>query len=185
MWFRMRLALLVEGDPSVWTSMTNDSLIDDGLKTDEPQACANLSLGSSIRLGIAHTYDGGRLGDDGWNESTSPKTHNPLARFSECSLASVPLASTSQEGDGLAFQEEGCKAKSRVFAPTTRTCHLDGYTSADTSWQFPVGVTTTMLQCSDTTPRMKSSTRPIAPTRRVGLASWVTLRAPSLPPATI
>ena len=140
MWFRMRLALLVEGGPSVWTSMTNDSLIDDGLKTDEPQACANLSLGSSIRLGIAHTYDGGRLGDDGWNESTSPKTHNPLARFSECSLASVPLASASQEGDGLAFQEEGLQGQVEGFCADhsdmpPRRLHLRRYELAVSRWR--------------------------------------------------
>ena len=58
----------IEGDPSVVTSMTNDSLIDDGLTTGEPQACANLSLGGSIRSGIAYTYDGG---DNGWNEPPS------------------------------------------------------------------------------------------------------------------
>ena len=119
----------------------------------EPQACANWSLGGSIRSDVAHTYDGGGLGDNGggesahgaeetlacgWNESTTSKNHNPLTRPSECSLVSIPPASTSHEGDGLAFQEEGTatrterhEAKSRVIASTTRTCHLDGYTSAD------------------------------------------------------
>ena len=73
---------------------------------------------------------------------------------SECSLASVPPASTSHDGDDLAFQEEGTttctedyKAKSRVIASTTRTGHLDGCTSADVGWQFPVCVTTTVLLC--------------------------------------
>ena len=119
----------------------------------EPQACANWSFGGSIRSDIAHTYDGGGLGDNGgeesvygaeetstcgWNESTTSKIHNPLTRPSEGCLVSVPPASTSHEGDGLAFQEEGTatrtegyEAKSRVIASTTRTCHLDGYTSAD------------------------------------------------------
>ena len=107
----------VEGDPSVGTSMTNDSLIDDLLTTDEPQACANLSLGGSIRSGIAHAYDGGGLGDKEWNESTFPKTHNPLTRLSEGSLTSVPLASTSQERDGLALKEEGTVTCTEDYKP--------------------------------------------------------------------
>ena len=37
----------ISEDPAVWTYVTNDSLIDDGLPTGEPQACANLSLGAS------------------------------------------------------------------------------------------------------------------------------------------
>ena len=55
------------GDPILWTHVTNDSWIADGLFTCEPQACANLSLGFSVRSefdgskGIAHTYDGGGL----------------------------------------------------------------------------------------------------------------------------
>ena len=53
--------------------MTNDSLIDEGLTTGEPQACANLSLGGSIRSVITHTYDGGGLGDIGWNEQHLPQ----------------------------------------------------------------------------------------------------------------
>ena len=160
---------LIKGDPSVGTCMTNDSLIDDGLTTGEPQACANLSLGGSIRSDLAHTYDGGGLGanggeqsaygaDDtptcGWSESTFSNIHNPLARTSVCSLASVPPASTSHDVDGLAFQEEGIatcteghEAKSRVIASNTRTRHLDGYTSADAGWQFSMCVTTTVLPC--------------------------------------
>ena len=35
------------GDPAVWTRTTNDSWTDGGLFTCEPQACADLSLGSS------------------------------------------------------------------------------------------------------------------------------------------
>ena len=30
-------------------------------------------------------------------------------------------------------------------------CHPDGYTSADTWWQFTICVATTVLQCSDST----------------------------------
>ena len=78
----------IEGDPSVWTCMTNDYLIDDRLTTGEPQACADLSLGGSIRSDITPTNDGGGLGDNGggesvcgaddmstrgWNKSTTPK----------------------------------------------------------------------------------------------------------------
>ena len=56
---------LFVGDLVVWTCVTNDSWMNDGLTTCEPQACANLSLGGSVRSafdgseGIAHTYDGG------------------------------------------------------------------------------------------------------------------------------
>ena len=32
----------------MWTGMTNDSWTNDGDRTSEPQACANLSLGSSV-----------------------------------------------------------------------------------------------------------------------------------------
>ena len=39
----------IEGGQSVWTCMTNNSLIDDGFTAGEPRVCANLSLGVSIR----------------------------------------------------------------------------------------------------------------------------------------
>ena len=184
----------IEGDPSVGTSMTNDSLIDDGLTTGEPKACAHLSLGGPIRSGIAHTCDGGGLGYNGWDESTFTKTHNPLTRLSECSLAFVPLAGTSQEGDGLAFQEEGTatctdgyETKSSEIAPTTRTRHLDGYTSVDGGWQFPKWVTTTVLQCSDSTIAQNEKARRARSAKLDGRrdASWVALLAPSLPLVTI
>ena len=67
-WFQVRVSPLFR-DPSVWTCMTNDYLIDDGLTTSEPQACADLSLGGSIRSDITPTNDGGGLGDDGGGES--------------------------------------------------------------------------------------------------------------------
>ena len=57
----------IEGDPSAWTGMTNDYLIDDGFTAGEPRMCANLSLGGSIQSefngseGIADTYDGDGL----------------------------------------------------------------------------------------------------------------------------
>ena len=152
----------IEGDPPVWTYMTNDHVIDGGLTTGEPQACADLSLGGSIRSDISPTNDGGGLDDTskrGWNESTIPKIHNPFTHSSECSLASVPPASASHDCDGLALQEEGtttcaddCEAKLRVIASTTRTGHLDGYTSADVGWQFSVWVTTTVLLFFPSTP---------------------------------
>ena len=126
------------------------------------QACANLSLGGSIPSEIAHAYDGGGLGDNGggesaysadetstcgWNERTTTKMHNPLTR-------PFPPASLSYEGDGLVFQEEGTAnctedydAKSMVIALTTRTCHLDGHTSADTGWQVTMCAKMTMLLC--------------------------------------
>ena len=126
-WFQRRMASLFEGDPSVWTSVTNDSLIDEGLTTGEPQACANLSLGGSAQFGrlsrtlttvvVSVTLVG--------TKSTFPKMHNPPTRLLECSLASVPPASTSHDGDGLDFQEEctatcteGYETKSRVLALT-------------------------------------------------------------------
>ena len=252
----------IEGDPAVWTCMTNDSLIDDGpprasrrraprsdrkgtlpsqtgtescvsgyvasdmcdavfqylappgvpdgtLPRDVPLVCPGQEFDGSE--GIAHTYDGGGLGDNCgeesaygadetytcvWNDSTLPQIHHPLTRPSECSLASVLPASTGQDGDGLAFQEEGTatrtesyEAKSRVIASTTQTCHLDVYAFADTGWQFPICVTTTVLQCSTSTlapQKKKSSTRSIAQIRlSAGLASWVALLAPSLLPETI
>ena len=78
----------IDGDASVWTGMTNDCLIDDGLPTGAPQACADVILGCSIRSDITHTNEGGGFGDNGggesmygavetsacgWNESTTPR----------------------------------------------------------------------------------------------------------------
>ena len=77
---------LVEGDPSVWTSTTHDSLIHHGLTTGESQACSNLSLGGSIRSGIAHPYDVDGLGDNAGNGSTFTKIHNPLTPLGEQSV---------------------------------------------------------------------------------------------------
>ena len=114
----------IEGDPSAWTGMTNDSLIDDGLTMGEPRMCANPSLGGSIRSefngseGIADTCDGDGL---------------------------------AFQQEGTATCTEGYEAKSRVTVPTARTCHLDDYTSADTGWLFLIGVTTTVSLCSDST----------------------------------
>ena len=93
---------LVVGDPAVWTCMTNDSWIDDGLPTCEPQACANMSLGGSVRSefdgseGVARTYDGGGLGDNCGEESAhgADETHTcvcvptaPFPRFTILSRA--------------------------------------------------------------------------------------------------
>ena len=98
--------------------------------------------------GIVRTYNGGGLGDNCGEEGAHgagetdmcvgrqhlSQINNPVTRPSECSLASVLQASTSHEGDGLAFQGESTatctedhEAKSRVIASTTQTCHLDGY----------------------------------------------------------
>ena len=38
----------IVGDPAVWTCTTNNSWTDGGLPTCEPQACADLSFGSSV-----------------------------------------------------------------------------------------------------------------------------------------
>ena len=145
------------GDSSLWTCMTNDSLIDDGLTTGEPQASRRRAptgalVAQSGRISRTLTMvvvsmtmeeeESAHGAEEtlacGWNESATSKIHNPLTRPSKGCLVSVPPASTSHEGDGLAFQEEGTatrieghEAKSRVIASTTRTCHLDGYTSAD------------------------------------------------------
>ena len=69
---------LIEGDPSVWTSVTNGCLIDDGLTTGEPQACANLSLGGWVRSGITHTYDGGTMGGTKGPSQDSQSSIAPL-----------------------------------------------------------------------------------------------------------
>ena len=94
-----------------------------------------------------------------WNDSTFAKIHNPLARPSECSLASVLLASTSHDGDGLAFQEEGTATctegglRGQVEDNSIdhsdmplRRLHLCRY-----GWQFSICVTTTVLLCSTST----------------------------------
>ena len=118
--------------------------------------------------GIAHTCDGVGLGDNCgtegahgedeahscvWNDSTSLKINNsPLTCSSECSLAFVPPASASHDGDGLtctATCAESYEAKSRATALTIQICHFDGYTYADTGLQFTSCVTTALSQCSD------------------------------------
>ena len=83
----------------------------------------------------------------GGTKAPPPKIHNLFTR-------PFPPASMSYEGDGLTSREEGtatCRedyeAKSRVIASTTRTCRLDGSTSASTGWPFPIGVATTVLPC--------------------------------------
>ena len=126
---------LIEGDPSVSTCMTNDYLIDDGL----------LSLGGSIRSDITPTNDGGGLGDNGgWNKCTTPRftilSRTPRSAVLPLSHLHVRIMMATT----LTFQEEGTTtctedyvAKSRVIASTTRTGHLEGYTSADVGWQFP------------------------------------------------
>ena len=94
-----------------------------------------------------------------WNDGTSLKiTNPPFTCSSECSLASVPPASASHHCNGLTLQEEGIaicaesyEAKSSAKALTTQICHFDGWTYADTVLPFPSCVTTTLLQCSDST----------------------------------
>ena len=58
-----------ERDPSVWTCVTNDSLIDDGPTTGEPLTGANRSLGGSSRSDIVHACDSGGFGDCGGRET--------------------------------------------------------------------------------------------------------------------
>ena len=82
----------------------------------------------------------------------------PLTCAPECRLASVPPGSASHDCDGLALQEgctatcaESYEAKSSATALTTQICHFDGYTFADSGLPFSSCVTTTLLQCSDST----------------------------------
>ena len=57
----------LEADPSVWTCMTNSSLIDDGFNVGEPQVCTSLGFGVSNRSefdgseSTADIYDGDGL----------------------------------------------------------------------------------------------------------------------------
>ena len=51
----------IVGDLAVWTSLTNGSWTDGGLSTCEPQACADLSSGSSVVSdcdGTLHSHTG-------------------------------------------------------------------------------------------------------------------------------
>ena len=110
------------------------------------------NCGAECAHGVAETYP------CVWNDSTSLKINNPpLACSSECSLASVPPAGASHDCGGLALQEEltatcaeSYEAKSIATALTAQVCHFAGYTYADTGFQFPSCVTTT-LSCSDST----------------------------------
>ena len=127
----------IEGDPSVWTCKTNDYLIDDWLTTGEPQACANLGLGGSVRSeldgseGIAPTDEGGDFGDNGVGEGASG------AEMSTCGWNENTTTQDLQSSYAhLGVQSRLClEANSRVTASTTRTGHLDGDTSADVGWQ--------------------------------------------------
>ena len=176
----------IEGDPAVWTSMTNDSWTDRGLPTSESQACANLSLGDSIRSDIAHTDDGGGLGDNYGEESAHGAdgvcgTTAPSPRFTILLRAPrsavlppsywqvrVMMATVSlfRKKALPLVQRDGYEAKSRIIASTTRTCHFDGYTCADTVGSSPFA---SRRPCCCVlpapSPRTKISTRPIAQTR--------------------
>ena len=147
----------IEGDPPVWTCVTNNYVIDDRAHHRRAAGVCRPELWWLNPVGY-HAHE--RRWRSGWyvqawmERKHYPKIHNPLTQPSECSLASVPPASASHDCDGLALQEEGtttcaedCEAKSRVIASTTRTGHLDGNTSADVGWQFRVWVTTTVLLC--------------------------------------
>ena len=112
---------------------------------------------------------------------------HPLVGSTEGNLASVPPASASHDCDGLSLQEEctatcaeSCKAKLRATALTAQISHLDGCTYTDTGLQFPIGVTTTMLQCSDITIAQNEKLDGQRDLRRYSpeLASGDTLRAP-------
>ena len=101
----------------------------------------------------------------GWNECTIPQ--DSQSSHARLGVQSCLHPSTGHDGAGLAFQEEGTatctegyEAKSKVIASTTRTCHLDGCTSADAGWQFTMCFTTTVLPCfASTSPRTQSWTR--------------------------
>ena len=131
----------IEGDPSVWTCMTNDYLIVDRLTTCEPQACADPSLGGSVWSDTTPTNDGWGLGDNGGGESAVGADDTSTIGWNSKSTTPKIPASTSYDGDDLAFQEEGTttctkdqEADSRVIASTTRLA-----TSTATPTQMRVG----------------------------------------------
>ena len=114
------------GDPSLWTCMTNDSLIDDGLTTGEPQASRRRAptgalVAQSGRISrtltmvvVSMTMEEEKALMVRKRRSRVGGTKAPPPRFTillraprKGCLVSVPPASTSHEGDGLAFQEEG------------------------------------------------------------------------------
>ena len=108
--------------------------------------------------------------------TTAPRSKLTSLLLRAHQSASVPPASASHDCDGVALQEEctdtcteSYEAKSSATTLTTQICHVDGWTYADTGLQFTSCVTTTLLQCSDST---------IAQT-------WVALLATSLLLATV
>ena len=62
-----------------------------------------------------------------------------IATVSLCRKNALPLA------------QRAARPSWSATASTTQICHFDGYTHADTGLQFPSCVTTTLLQCSDST----------------------------------
>ena len=123
---------------------------------------------SGIRqLGGYHGDNCGTEGAQVWLKHTSvcgttapPSKINKsaLTCSSECTLASVPPASVSHDCDGLPLQEERTSTceesygtKLSATALTAQMCHFDGYTYGDTGLPFPSYVTTTLLQCFDST----------------------------------
>ena len=116
---------------------------------------------------IAHTYDGGGLGDNGWNEGTFTKTQNPLTRLLQVQSCLCPTGKYQPRGRQSRFAgrgtvtcTEGYMAKSRVLA-----CRPLGHaTSTATPLSMRVCscqacVTTTVLQCSDSTIRPERKAR--------------------------
>ena len=138
------------GDPAFWTSITEDSWMNEELATCGQPARTDLSLGGSVQSafvgseGIADTYDDDGLGEKCrkesvygadetntcvWNDSIFPTGHNPVTRPSEFSPAIVFPAKACHDGDSLAFQEEDSAtyaedydAQSRVIVPTMLPC---------------------------------------------------------------
>ena len=123
----------------------------------------------------------------GGTKAPPPKIHKLCTRL-------FPPASMSHEGDGLTSREEGTatctedyEAKPRAMASTTRTCRLDGCTSASTGWPSPLASRRPCCRVLPApSPRTEGWVRLSAQTRRLAeLASWVAPLALSGPPATI
>ena len=186
---------------SVWTCMTNDYLIDDGLTTGEtagvrrPEPWWLSPVGyrahrTTVAVSVTVVEEKALM-----VRMRRPRvdgTKAPLPRFTillrtprSAVLPPVPLASASHDGDDLAFQEEGtttckedCEVKSRVDSidhsdRPPRRLHFRRCGLAVPHLRHDDRVA---VFCQHPRPERNGLTRPIAQTRlSAGLASRVAL----------
>ena len=178
--------------------MTNDYVIDGGLTTGEPQACADLSLGGSIRSDITPTNDGGGLDDTskrGWNESSIPQdsqsSYAPL-RVQSCLRPTSKCQSRLRRSRFAGRRHYHMRRGLRGQAESNSIDHSDRPPRRLHFGRCGLAVPrlghddSVAVFCRHPRPEQKAAPRLIARTRLFArLASWVAQLATSLPRATL